>query len=211
LQTSCHIEDLTPDFETIRDAPNSPGCPIVVDSFGAYRKPAVGQTIAGLPVESGSGRSVPMPTLIKSIAEQLQQEHRMISAATKELKDLVERPVSPLGTNSGWMNSVRESLLSLGAHLKTHFAFEEFGGFMEEVVATSPNSSPQVEHLKQEHQTILAESEQLCRMVSGESPAPELPQLRKKVLHLLECLNRHEHAENDLVQRILMDDLGTTD
>jgi hypothetical protein len=149
-----------------------------------------------------------MPTLIKSIAEQLQQEHRMISAATKELKDLVERPVSPHRTHSGWVDSVRESLLSLGAHLKTHFAFEEFGGFMEEVVSASPNSYPQVAHLKEDHQTILAESEQLCRMTSGESPAPEL---RKKVLHLLEVLDRHEHAENDLVQRVLMDDLGTTD
>lgn len=152
-----------------------------------------------------------MATLIKSIAEQLQQEHQMISAAAKELKDLVERPLSPREGDSGWMDSLRDSLLSLGAHLKTHFAFEEFGGFMEEVVGTSPNSSPQVDHLKQDHQAILAESEQLCRMASGEAPAPEPLQLKKKVLHLLEFLNRHEHAENDLVQRVLMDDLGTTD
>ena len=36
-----------------------------------------------------------MPTLIKNIAEQLHQEHQMIGAAAKELKDLVQRPVSP--------------------------------------------------------------------------------------------------------------------
>ena len=81
-----------------------------------------------------------MPTLIKNIAEQLQQEHRMIGAAAKELKDLVERPVSPHEEPSIWLNSVRDSLLSLGSHLKTHFAFEEFGGFMEEVLGTSPNA-----------------------------------------------------------------------
>jgi len=99
----------------------------------------------------------------------------------------------------------------LGSHLKTHFAFEEFGGFMEEVVAASPNASPQVERLKQDHQTILAESERLCRMARGGSPSSETSQLRKKILHLLELLNRHEHAENELVQRVLTDDLGTTD
>ena len=150
-----------------------------------------------------------MSTLIKNIAEQLQQEHQMIGAAAKELKDLVERPVSP--AQSDWLNSVRDSLLSLGSHLKTHFAFEEFGGFIKEVVGASPNASPQVERLKQDHQTILAESERLCRMARGGSPSSEISQLRKKILHLLELLNRHEHEENELVQRVLMDDLGTTD
>jgi hypothetical protein len=47
-----------------------------------------------------------MPTLIKNIAEQLQQEHQMIGAAAKELKDLVERPVSPHEEPSNWLNSV---------------------------------------------------------------------------------------------------------
>jgi iron-sulfur cluster repair protein YtfE (RIC family) len=152
-----------------------------------------------------------MSTLIENIAEQLQQEHQMIGAAAKELKDLVERPVSPHEDQSGWLNSIRDSLLSLGSHLKTHFAFEEFGGFMEEVVGASPNASPQVERLKLDHQTILAESERVCRMARGGSPSSETSQLRKKILHLLELLNRHEHSENELVQRVLMDDLGTTD
>ena len=152
-----------------------------------------------------------MPTLIKNIAEQLQQEHQMIGAAAKELKDLVERPVSPHEEQSNWLNSVRDSLLSLGSHLKTHFAFEEFGGFMEEVVCASPNASPQVERLKQDHQTILAESERLCRAARRRSSSSETSQLRKQILHLLELLNRHEHAETELVQRVLMDDLGTTD
>ena len=57
-----------------------------------------------------------MPTLIKNIAEQLQQEHQMIEAAAKELKDLVERPVSPHEEPSNWLNSVRDRLLSLGSH-----------------------------------------------------------------------------------------------
>jgi hemerythrin len=153
---------------------------------------------------------IPMPTLIKNIAEQLQQEHQMIGAAAKQLKDLVEGPVSPQEEHSNWLNSVRDSLFSLRSHLKTHFAFEEFGGFMEEVVGASPNS-PQVERLKQDHQTILAESERLCRMTGGKSASSETSQLRKQILHLFELLNRHEHAENKLVQRVLMDDLGTTD
>lgn len=152
-----------------------------------------------------------MPTLIRNIAEQLQQEHQMIEAAAKELKALVERPVSPNEEQSTWTSSVRDSLLSLGSHLKTHFAFEEFGGFMEEVVSASPNASPQVERLKQDHQAILAESERLCRGARGGSSYSETTQLRRKILHLLELLNRHEHAENELVQRVLMDDLGTTD
>ena len=152
-----------------------------------------------------------MPTLIKNIAEQLQQEHQMIGAAAEELTHLVERPASAHEGESDWLNSVRDSLNSLSSHLKTHFAFEEFGGFMEEVVGASPNASPQVERLKQDHQTILAKSEELCQIIRGGSAFSETSQLRKKILRLLELLNRHEHAENELVQRVLMDDLGTTD
>ena len=149
-----------------------------------------------------------MSTLIENIGEQLQQEHQIIGAVAKELKALVERPESP-HEESGWVNSVRDSLHSFDSHLKTHFAFEEFGGFMEEVVGASPNTSPQVERLKQEHQTILAESQRLCRMADRGSS--KTSQLKKKILHLLEILDQHEHAENELVQRVLMDDLGTTD
>jgi hypothetical protein len=152
-----------------------------------------------------------MPTLIKNIAEQLQQEHQMIGAAAKDLRKLVEQPVSLDEEESNWLSLVRDSLLSLGSHLKTHFAFEEFGGFMEEVVGALPNASPQVEYLKQDHQTILAESERLCRMARGGSPSSETSQLRKNILHLLELLNRHEHTEIELIQEALMNDIGTTD
>jgi len=152
-----------------------------------------------------------MPTLIKNIAEQLQQEHQMIGAAANKLQDLVGRPVSARERESDWLNSVRDSLNSLNSHLKTHFAFEEFGGFMEEVVGASPNASREVDRLKQDHQTILAKSEELCQITRGGSALSETSQLRKRILRLLELLNRHEHAENELVQCVLMDDLGTTD
>ena len=55
-----------------------------------------------------------MPTLIKNIAEQLQQEHQMIGAAAKELQDLVRRPLSPREEQSDWLSFVRDSLLSSG-------------------------------------------------------------------------------------------------
>jgi len=152
-----------------------------------------------------------MATLVKNIAEQLKQEHQMIGEAVKALRELVERRVVPHEEQTVWLNSVRDQLFTLGSHLKTHFAFEEFGGFMEEVVELSPNDSPQVERLKQDHQTILAESERLCRMVSKGLAASIVPQLRRKILYHLEVLNRHEHVENGLVQRVLTDDLGTTD
>jgi hypothetical protein len=152
-----------------------------------------------------------MPALTKNIAEQLYQEHQMIGAVIKELRDLLEGALSQDQEPSARSNSVGEGLLSLNSHLKTHFAFEEFGGFMEEVVAASPNASPQVGRLKKDHQDILAESERLCRMARAGSLPSEVSQLRREVLHLLDLLNRHEHAENELVQRVLMDDLGTTD
>jgi hemerythrin len=152
-----------------------------------------------------------MSTLVKSIAEQLKQEHQIIGEAVNALRELVGRPVSPREEQTVWLNSVRDQLFSLGSHLKTHFAFEEFGGFMEEVVGLSPNDCPQIERLKQDHQTILAESERLCKMVSKGLAASIIPQLRRKILHHLEALNRHEHTENGLVQRVLTGDLGTTD
>ena len=151
-----------------------------------------------------------MPTLIKNMAEQLKQEHQIIRVAAKKLKDLVERPASSNEAEQAiWLKSVHELLVSLSSHLKAHFAFEEFGGFMEEVVAMSPNDSPQVVRLHQDHQTIQAEGESLCALAAKTST--RTPQLKRRILRFLEELDRHEHAENGLVQRVLTGDLGTTD
>ena len=53
------------------------------------------------------------------------------------------------------------------------FAFEESGGFMSEVVNGLPNLASNVMHLKEDHRTILDQSEELCRIAREEALTPE--------------------------------------
>ena len=146
------------------------------------------------------------------IAKQLQQEHEVVLGIVNRLEHLAEQAARD-EREQGWGESVRDSLSSLQSHLKNHFAFEEFGGFMEEVVHALPSVSRQVERLRTDHERMLADLGRVSS-IAGECAAvtgPPPPNLCEEVHRFLEMLRQHENEENDLVQRAFLDDLGTVD
>jgi len=146
------------------------------------------------------------------IAKQLQQEHEAVLAIVNRLETLAEQAIRD-EREPGWGDSVRDSLSSLHSHLKNHFAFEEFGGFMEEVLHALPSLSRQVERLRADHERMLADLGRVssiaeeCATATGPPPR----ELCEEVHRFLEMLRRHENEENNLVQRAFLDDLGTVD
>jgi hypothetical protein len=116
---------------------------------------------------SGQGEKQ-MSTLKTDIAEQLQQEHAAIPALLKELKGLAHSAVGSPDERLGWQEGVDRSLSSLCSRLKAHFAFEESGGFMTEVVNALPSLASSVVRLKEDHKVILAQSEGLQRIAEEE-------------------------------------------
>jgi hypothetical protein len=153
-----------------------------------------------------------MSTLTNSIAEQLKQEHAVILAVLKQLKGLVWHSGDAREDRLGWQERVAGSLSSLCSHLKAHFAFEESGGFMTEVVNALPNLASKVIHLKEDHKVILDESEELSRIAKEETLTSEtLPNFALRIFSLIRRLERHEQKETALVQSAFVDDLGMTD
>lgn len=153
-----------------------------------------------------------MTALTKSMAEQLRQEHAAISSVLTQMKGLVQHSESAQKDRAVWQQRVEASLSSLYDHLRHHFAFEESGGFMTEVVNVLPNLDATVNRLKDEHRSILAETEQLCGSIRQDALiAEKLVDFTLAVLLLIHRLERHEHAENALVQHAFADDLGAAD
>ncbi|MFN8643409.1 MAG: hemerythrin domain-containing protein [Candidatus Binatia bacterium] len=101
-----------------------------------------------------------------------------------------------------------ERLSHLAQHLREHFALEEAGGYLVEVVLQRPGLQTRVDSLQRQHATLLAEAESLTRDLLGAQPAHDA---LSRLVRLLEALRRHENGEHDLFQQAFSDDLGSGD
>lgn len=101
-----------------------------------------------------------------------------------------------------------EGLSRLCERLREHFALEEEGGYLHEVVAERPELQSRAERLQRQHAILLGEGATLARHLLGaQAPHDTLARL----VRLLEALRRHEIAEHDLFQEAFLDDLGGGD
>jgi iron-sulfur cluster repair protein YtfE (RIC family) len=146
------------------------------------------------------------------IANQLRLEHEAVHELVGQVEQLIKRP-DPSVIGPGWSGSLTRSLESLHSHLKNHFAFEELGGFMEEVMMANPGATVVIEELRQDHQRFLAALGRLSGLARGctVTAEPSIASLCAAVSQFLADLRRHEDQENHLVQTTFLDDLGMVD
>jgi hypothetical protein len=105
-------------------------------------------------------------------------------------------------------NALVERLGRLCERLRVHFALEEDGGYLREVLARRPGLGVHVARLEHEHEVMLAEGTALARQLLS---APPPRDVRVRIVCLLETLREHELAEHDLIQEALVVDLGGGD
>ena len=82
------------------------------------------------------------------------------------------------------------------------FRFEEEEGMVEEISIRRPRLTQDVEELMDEHPRMLTEirgvmADVLCY---SEGQEPENPQLRRRLITVLDQLRDHERKENHLIQ-----------
>ena len=83
-----------------------------------------------------------------------------------------------------------------------------------EVLRQPPrNAAPRIEAMRVDHKEIVAAIRQMTTdsLQYGENKQPEDLHLRKKLLRILDRLDRHEQAETTLIQRLVYRELGTGD
>ncbi len=89
-----------------------------------------------------------------------------------------------------------------------HFALEEEGGYLEPVIAKRPGLSDKVESLREQHAEILSMLGRIDRQFKA---GTSLADARSSVLEIVGLAARHEVAETDLIQKTLVEDIGTGD
>lgn len=126
----------------------------------------------------------------------LKAEHAALGPRIAELRALLAREFS-------W-DDARIALVDLRKTLKLHFALEESGGYLAEVLACAPELAQTVAKLESDHSRMCGS---LARLLAEALVARERAELRQSVSEFLDVLAVHEHGENAVAQRALMTDV----
>lgn len=109
---------------------------------------------------------------------------------------------------------VRQALALLDSFetaLREHFAFEEEGGYLADVLEVAPRLSRRARRLEQSHAGFQARLERLLELARNATGAPDKwARARRELARFLASLREHEDAENTLVRQAF-NDLGRGD
>jgi len=133
-------------------------------------------------------------------------EHRDLFSRMQAIKTaFTDRPRPTADRCAG----IRAALADLREHLRTHFEFEEHGGFMEESIARMPRLGPAVAAVMKEHPTLLAELDTvIARLSGGDVSADAWVEAGRDFEHFAAVMRDHERSENAVVQEGYNEDLG---
>ena len=104
------------------------------------------------------------------------------------------------------------SLQILREHLRSHFAHEEDGGFLEESIARMPRLAASANVILSQHPALLAEIEAVLLKLSTGKGSPAVwkhagDEFESFATHMM----AHEKLENSVIQDGYNEDLGLTD
>ena len=101
-------------------------------------------------------------------------------------------------------------MAELEACLLSHFQLEETGGYMSEALRLAPRYHARAEDLREQHETLTCQMRALCELVEISGPSREAwCELERRLARFGRELLAHERAENELMSRILLEDIGT--
>ena len=144
-----------------------------------------------------------------SIYDQALAEHQEIKKIIHRLLEMIHNKP---GMDTVDAAGVLEIFSELSNHLKIHFSIEEDGGFMDPVLAFRPQAAALVQSLKSEHVEMLGLCDQGMQTLSGNLSTPSAKDHAFKIiLDLVKKLENHEREEDDLIQSVYVNDLGTKD
>jgi hypothetical protein len=134
--------------------------------------------------------------------ENIVADHHALRRESDELLVLVEhaRDLDP-----ALRKTLVERIGRLCEQLRLHFALEEDGGYMADVLVRRPGLYLHVTRLREEHAVILAAGSDLARLLLSEPPPSDA---RMRVIRLLESIRAHELGEHALLHDALVTDLG---
>ncbi|NDC63639.1 MAG: hypothetical protein EBZ59_06555 [Planctomycetia bacterium] len=112
----------------------------------------------------------------------------------------------------GRVDETLAMLARLGDHLRSHFAQEERGGFLEDSVARMPRLAATVDSILRQHPALLAELDGLSERLRAAGPtATDWERARRDFEAFAADMSAHEQQENAALQEGYNEDLGLVD
>lgn len=136
------------------------------------------------------------------MTDNLKAAHDAVLADLRELDRLA-------GTGPCPSSAVLARLTAARADLRKQFAFEEEDGYMRAVMERAPNRERAIEVLRAEHRELAEALDSMVQAAALVVAAEEA--LRGEVKSLINQVQKHEAAENALVQDVFSLDIGTED
>jgi hypothetical protein len=133
-----------------------------------------------------------MKTPESTFAEALLQAHTDLLGDVREVQEGVH---SESGKGPA---ELRACLEKVRAHILSHFAFEEQGGYMAAVLKEEPRLAPETQELLRDHGQLAQELDALIEEAAASRTLGIA--LRDKVLGWIRHVRHHEARENSLVQ-----------
>ena len=141
----------------------------------------------------------------REVYEEMLREH-------EELRELLGKANQLTTDCTASVSEVQEAITSLCEHIGNHFEAEESGGYFEEAVLQAPRVSERVAALKDQHAQM---REQITKMVefvgSFQGTSDHWKELGEHVHRFSVDLMQHENKENELLQEVFTDDIGSKD
>lgn len=110
------------------------------------------------------------------------------------------------------VSEVRETVNALCHHIQAHFEAEESKGYFAEAVLQAPRVSERVAALEAQHVLLREQLTKIAEVVGAfEATGDDWKVLAEHIHQFSVDLMHHENKENELLQEVFTDDIGSKD
>lgn len=136
-------------------------------------------------------------------------EHQILDHIKQALRVTLDWKVPQVGMQQK-LSSMQFTLKSFQRHLERIMNMEEQDGYMLLVAESKPNLSVQVERLSQDHDCFRRTIDELLPEIEALSEYNEtgVEDICQQIYELLENVDRHDHAEVELLNEAFLCDEG---
>lgn len=144
-----------------------------------------------------------------------ESQHRVLlrrrASVEQELSALADLAETG-GEARGTLMRAMSLLTALRRELREHFELEEQSGLLTAATQAAPRLSRRASRLREEHEDMEERVSEILDTLLASRAAPERwPELADSFARFSDALRGHEQAEEALVRRAFMDDLGGGD
>ena len=166
---------------------------------------------ANLVHSAGPNRASGTVTINAAFLQEIKEVNDELWSLLGKVRHACSRPIALSGNGRYFLDMLSE----LRDQLALHFALEEAYGYFEDPAEVSPHMAQQAERLRGEHRRLYL---QLCgiveraeTLVDGGHQALLATSIPGQFILFDEVLQNHERRENELLLRMMDEELGSGD